>query len=94
MKQWNLMQQMQQPDFSKCCVWKKCPDDVDVGMRYFVNKMSPRIATRIKDYYNYYCTIIRNTPLSHNKVISWSIKILKSKYNDGDKVYVGLHLLA
>ena len=38
--------------------------------------MNPRIATKINNS-SYYCTIIGNKPLPHNKVTSWSIKILK-----------------
>ena len=36
-----------------------------------------------------FCTIIGNTPLPLNKVTSWNIKILKSKYNGGG-IFIGV----
>ena len=72
--------------FSKCA-WKECPEDVDENKKYSVDEKNPRIATKIG---NYWCTVIGNTPLPHNKVTSWSIKILKSKKNNGDNVYIGV----
>ena len=38
----------------------------------------------------YYCTIIGNTPLPSNTTTSWSIKVLKSKGNDGWGICVGV----
>ena len=37
-----------------------------------------------------YCTVIGNTALPQNKVTSWSIKILKSKDNDGYGIFIGV----
>ena len=75
------------PEF-KCCTWKECPDDVDERRKYSVDKENPRIARKIGDGYN--CTIIGNTPLPLNTVTSWNIKVLKSKWNDGDGIYIGV----
>ena len=72
----------------KTCLWKECPDDVDKCKRYSVDVKNPRIATKTEEGYN--CTIIGNTPLPPSKVTSWSIKILKSKRNDGAYFYVGV----
>ena len=86
-------------DFSEC-TWKECPDYVDKNRRYSVGVRNPKIATKINDgnaddndvkeeeYYSY-CTIIGNTPLPL-KVISWSIKILKPKKNDGNGIFIGV----
>ena len=70
------------------CTWKKCPDDVDEKKKYFLDENNPRIA--IKSGKNGWCTIIGNTPLPLNKVTSWSIKILKSKFNDGVGILIGV----
>ena len=75
-------------EFSECCVWKKCPGNVDEWRKYSVDEKNPRIAAKINS--GDYCTIIGNTPLPHNKVTSWSIKILKSKDNDGRGINVGV----
>ena len=71
--------------------WKECPDDVDGNRKYSVDVKNPRIATNIgyDDILNR-STIIGNTPLPPNKVISWSIKILKSRDNDGGCIYIGI----
>ena len=55
---------------------------------FSVDEMNPRIATKINN--DGYCTIIGNTPLPHNKVTSWSIKILKSEKNDGGYIFIGV----
>ena len=68
--------------------WKECPDDVDLERKYSVGVENPRIATKIND--DFYCTIIGNTPLPPNKVTSWSIKILKSRGNDGGDILIGV----
>ena len=67
--------------------WKECPDYIDICFKYSVNEANQRVAT----FTSYgYCTIIGNTPLPLNKVASWSIKILQSKENDGDGIYIGV----
>ena len=68
--------------------WKECPDNVDDNRKYSVDEMNPRTATKIND--DGYCTIIGNTPLPHNKVTSWNIKILKPRDNDGYGIFVGV----
>ena len=80
-------------EFDKCA-WKECPDEVDWGMKYSVDAKNPRIATTDEwslylDFINC-CTIIGNTPLPHNKVTSWSIKILESKRNNEDSICIGV----
>ena len=75
------------PDFSEYCGWKECPENVDKQRKYSVDEKNPRIATK-KD--NSWCTIIGNTPLPHNKVTSWKIKILKSGEKHGVDMYVGV----
>ena len=78
------------PKFSECCIWKECPDSVKKKMKYSVDEMNSRIATKINNSdCCCCCTIIGNTFISHNKVISWSIKILNSN-NDGGDIYIGV----
>ena len=67
-------------------IWKKCPDDVYEGRKYSVDEKNPRIVTNPKGDD---CTIIGNTPLPLNKVISWNIRILKS-CNNGGGIYIGV----
>ena len=70
------------------CVWKECPDNVDWNRKYSVNVKNPRIATFIGG--NYWCTIIGNTSLPLSKITSWSIKILKSRWNNGEYIFIGI----
>ena len=79
------------PEFKKCCVWKKCPGNVHKYRKYSVDEKNTRIATKIDiGDSNFHCTIIGNTPLPHNTVTSWSIKVLKSKGNDGGGIIIGV----
>lgn len=65
------------------CAWKECPADVYWYKKYSIDKSNPRIATKIDERKNDYCygTVLGNTPLPFNKIISWNIKILKSINN-------------
>ena len=56
--------------------------------KYSIDETNPRIVTKIND--SGCCTIIGNTPLSPNKMTSWNIKILKSRNNDGNSIYIGV----
>ena len=75
------------PEFSGYCTWKECPDYAIEKRKYSVDVKNPRIATFIGDGWN---TNIGNTPLPRNNVTSWSIKILKSRYNNGDCFFIGV----
>ena len=70
-------------------VWKECPDDVYEERKYSVDEENPRIATKIGNS-GFWCTIIGNTTLPPNKVTSWSIKVLKSRGNDGNGILIGV----
>ena len=72
-------------DFSES-VWRDCPDSVNGSAMYYISNNN-RTATF---YGPYCCTAIGSTPLPHNKVTSWSIKILKSRSNDGSGIYIGV----
>ena len=67
-------------------VWKKCPDDVEWKRKYSVNKKNPRVVT--KDGSSW-CTIVGSGSLSLSTVTSWSIKVLKSRDNNGSGIFVG-----
>ena len=69
------------------CAWKECPDNADENRKYSVDEENPRIVTKIGGNWS---TIIGNTALPLNKVTSWSIKILKSKDNDGHNIFIGV----
>ena len=51
------------------------------------DEKNSRIVTNIGGNW---CTIIGNTPFPHNTVTSWSIKVHKSKDNDGNGILVGV----
>ena len=85
--QWCDEAELTTPEFKDLCTWKECPDNVDGSRKYSVDMKNPRIATFIGGNY---CTIIGNTPLPLNKVTSWNIKILKSRYNNGDNIFIGV----
>ena len=71
--------------------WKECTDYVAEELKYSVDEKNPRIATKISDETNKYCTIIGNTPLPLNKVTSWNVKILKTDVdNNGSGIFIGV----
>ena len=76
------------PEFSEC-VWKECPCDVKEERKYSLGEKSPRIATKAHGN-GLCCTLIGSTPFPQNKVTPWSIRVLKSKYNDGGDIYIGV----
>ena len=86
--QWSDEAEFTTPEFKECCVWKKCPEDVDKNKKYSVDEENPRIATNIGVFS--FCTIIGSTPLPLNQVTSWSIKVLKSENNNGGGIFIGV----
>ena len=71
--------------------WKECPGNVSWYRRYSVDKRNTRIAKKINDWFDdWYCTIIGNTPIPLNTVTSWSIRVLKSKNNNGNNICIGV----
>ena len=68
--------------------WKECPGNVDANKKYSVDKRNTRIATKI-NYCNY-CTIIGNISIPLSTITSWSIRVLKSKYNNGNNIFIGV----
>lgn len=76
----------QEQDFGKSFVWEKCPDSVDEEKKYLVDESNPRVATNA----GVSCTVTGNTPLPLDRATYWSIRVLSSKNNDGDGIYVGV----
>ena len=76
------------------CVWKRCPSKVAEERKYTVDEKNPRIASKFSESFFFdfwdYCTVIGNTPLPRDAVTSWSVKILKSRNNDGCRIKVGV----
>ena len=68
--------------------WEKCPESTDDKKKYSVNEKNPKIVTKNKG--DEYCTVIGNAHVLHGKFTSWSVKILKSKGNDGGNIFVGV----
>ena len=74
-------------EFSEC-TWKGCPDYVNKDRKYLMNEKNQKAVT--KENCDTYCTTIGNTHLPQSNATSWSIKILKSINNDGDRIYIGV----
>ena len=81
-------EKMTQKETFESSGWKERPVYVGKWRKYSVDEENPRIATNIGD--NDFCTIIGNASFAHNKVTSWSIKILKSKRDDGSEIWIGV----
>lgn len=69
------------------CVWKNCPVNIQPSRKYIVDPSNPKVVTHAGSEYN---TVIGDIPLLPNKINSWSIKILRSCYNNGSGIYVGV----
>ena len=89
--QWSDEAEFTIPEFKNLCFWKECPDNVVKDLKYSVDANNLVVVTNISGYD--YCTVIGNTPLPLNKVTSWSIKILRSKGNNGKYIMLELHHL-
>ena len=74
---------------SKESAWKECPDKVGPEKRYSVDEKNPRIATNISGC-NKECTVICNKFIPFGKVVSWNVKIVKSRKNDGNGIFIGV----
>ena len=89
--QWSHEAKFTTPEFKDLCTWKECPDNVKEKMKYSVDEENPRIATKADEGdWDFLCTVIGNTPLPLKKVASWSVKVLKSRKNDGGWIYIGI----
>ena len=66
--------------------WKECPEHVEEKRKYSVDEGNNRVATIVGSCD--YSTIIGNTPLPPNTLVSWSVKVLESEGDDGDGIYV------
>ena len=69
------------------CAWKECPGTADEDKKYAVDAVNPRVASMVGDGY---CTIVGDTLLPLNRVVSWDVKVLRSKENDGAGIIVGV----
>ena len=67
--------------------WNKCPTYVENKKAYSLSEGS---LTATKTHSNCWCTVIGNGFISANKVVSWNVKILKSRDNNGNYIYVGV----
>ena len=85
--QWSDEAEFTASGFEECCIWKECPSDAYWGWKYSVDEENPRIATKSN---NGDCIVTGNMSLSLSKVTSWRIKILKSKWNNGGDIYIGV----
>lgn len=74
------------------CSWKKCPKEVSSGKKYSINLLNPGMAKFTPGIFGQklFCTIIGNSPIPHNKVSQWYIKIIKSYCNNGHEMFTGV----
>ena len=73
------------------CRWDEPSDKLGPSNRYTLDEDNPTIATFTrKRAILGYGVVTGFAPLPQNKVTSWSIKILKSKNNDGHGIYIGV----
>lgn len=75
--------------FLESYVWKKCPDNIDMGKKYLMNKSNPKVASKMYGG-NEYCTIIGSKCLPPNKVTSWGIRLIKSYRSEGRDFFIGV----
>lgn len=68
--------------------WKKCPEYVESGRKYTVDKSIFKTATKSND--GGWCTVLGDVLLPLKRVISWNIRIANSKKNDGFGIYIGV----
>ena len=78
------------PGFAECCVWRRCPGSVDRDRLYAVCRETPRVAVKTTEGGYCWSTVVGNTTLPPGRVTSWSVRILKSRCNDGGGMFVGV----
>ena len=90
MSEWSdVVRGRTQRETFETCGWKECPYNVSVLRKYSIDEKNPRVAT--KNFMDgLCCTIIGDTPFSINRMASWGIKVLKSKYGYGDGIFIGV----
>lgn len=71
------------------CVWKECANNGSVSRErmYVLSKKSSAVALKMVDGWS---TVVGNSPLPMNSVVAWNVKILRSNWNDGGNIYVGV----
>ena len=69
--------------------WKECPKDMDWDRVYYVSPTNPRIAGHIGSRSNWESAIIGNADIPLNRILSWGIRIIKTKYK-GFGIYIGV----
>lgn len=77
------------PSFSDACGWRKCPKKVTDDRKYDLDSTNPRIATKTSGS-GCWTTVLGNTPVPSNSVVSWDVKILESRRNNGSCIMVGV----
>ena len=68
--------------------WKECPKNEFEKVKYAIDNINPRVATSVDGFS--FSTPIGDIPIPLGKVVSWSIKILKSGTEDGRSILVGI----
>lgn len=69
------------------CIWKECPEHLNKERKYVVSTKNLRVITKTVDGWS---TAVGNVPLPLDRVSMWDIKILKTKWDDGGNILVGV----
>ena len=84
---WSGDGELTTPEFKEWCAWRRFFDESGYE-KYSVYERDPRVATKVGTGSD--STIIGNATLPPNKVVSWSIKVLKSAKRDCDGIFIGV----
>lgn len=82
---WSNAAKFTSPAFKDSCVWNGCPDPENA--EYEVDETDPCIASF---HGNEWAVITGSAAFPSNKVTPFSVKVLKSEEDDGDRIYVGI----
>lgn len=86
---WSATVEFASPRFEDFCAWKGFPCHLDEEFRYSLDEENPRVVTKA-DESMYPCTAIGNALLPLNNVMSWSIMVVKTKWDDGSGIFIGI----
>lgn len=77
------------PLFSNICSWKECPKKVSPERKYTLNDTNTRIATKTSGS-GCWTTVLGSVAVPPNSVVSWDVKILESRRNNGSCIMIGV----
>ena len=73
--------------FRGCCVWKECPERVNARKKYSIDPGNQGIAINTGSHH---AIVIGNTSLPLNRVVSWNIRMVGTKFQGSCSNIVGV----